>query len=97
MSADQGLLTPQGRTGPAVFAVLEDLRGVVELDAVIDEHRHLALGIHAQHLGMLGAVTLLLGEGHHGEFELSALLAQCDLGLGAEHAQRAGIQLQHSQ
>jgi hypothetical protein len=57
------------------------------------KHRHLALGIDAQHLGVLGLIERLHLERHHDQLEIEPLLTGCNLGLGAEHAERSGIEL----
>ena len=88
-----GIGRPQRRLGLDRLEVLEDLRRIEDLDVAVDQHRHLALGIDAQHLGMLGLVQRLHLEGHHDELEGEPLLMGCNLGLGAEHAERSGIEL----
>ena len=87
--ARDDLARPQRRIGLQVFEIFEDLRGIEDLDRAVDQHRHLALGVDAQHFGMFGVVTLRRIVRHHDEVEVEPLLERRDLHLGAEHAERA--------
>jgi len=84
---------PQRRLGLHDLEIFEDLSRVEELQIAVDQHRNLALGIDAQHLGMLGLIERLHLERHHDQLDTELLLKGCDLGLGAEHAERSGIEL----
>ena len=55
------------------------------------EHGHLPLRVDAKNFRMLRLVEPFHLEGHHDEVEVETLLARGDLGLRAEHAQRAGV------
>lgn len=85
---------PQRRIGLQVLQVFEDLRGIEDFQLAVDQDGHLALRIDAHDLGVLGLVEALHLEGHHDQLDIEALLEGRDLGLGAEHAERAGIEAQ---
>jgi hypothetical protein len=87
-----GLGRPQRRRGLDGLEVLEDLGRIEDFQVAIHQHGHLALGVDARHLGVLGLVEGLHFERHHHKFEIDALLMQCNLGLGTEHAERTGVQ-----
>ena len=88
----EGLARPQRRRWRDVFQVFEDLRGIEDLDRAVHQHRHLLLRVDAQDFGMLRAVTRLRVVRHHHEIEVEPLLSRGDLDLGAEHAERPGVE-----
>src|SRR6187401_664514 len=90
-SSCRGLPWPQRRRWRNIFQVLEDLRGIEDLHRTVHQHRHLLLGIGAQDFRVLWLVTRLRVVRHHDEIEVETLLARRDLDLGAEHAERPGV------
>jgi hypothetical protein len=95
VGAPRGRVRPQRRLWFQVFEILEDLSRVEDLNALVYEYRHLALGVDLQHLRMLGLVAMIVRKGHHNDVDRQALLQGRDMHLGAEHAQGSGVQDQH--
>ena len=60
---------PQPRQRHQVLKILEDLCRIEDLGSRVDEHRHLALRIDAQNLGMRRLVQASHVERHHDQLE----------------------------
>jgi len=74
-----------------IFEILENLGGVEDLQLSMDQNRHLPLGIDPRDFRMLRLVESLHIEGDHDALDIKPFLESCNLGLGAEHTQRARI------
>jgi hypothetical protein len=80
---------PKRRLGLQIFEIFENLGGVEDLQLTMDQNRHLPLGIDPRDVRMRWRVEPLHIEGHHDALDIKPFLESCNLGLGAEHAQRA--------